>query len=52
MGTGFRVIIRLELCFPGNWLVDAQLYNTVVTAHGFVMIFFLVMPMMLGGFGN
>ena len=52
MGTGFRVIIRMELCYPGNFLVDGQLYNTVVTAHGFVIIFFLVMPIIIGGFGN
>lgn len=52
MGTGFRVIIRMELCYPGRFLVDGQLYNSVVTAHGFVMIFFLVMPIIIGGFGN
>jgi len=52
VGTGFRVIIRLELSRPMRFLKDFQLYNVVVTTHGLVMIFFLVMPMIIGGFGN
>nr|YP_009455668.1 cytochrome c oxidase subunit I [Lutraria maxima]AUH21194.1 cytochrome c oxidase subunit 1 [Lutraria maxima] len=52
LGTGFSVIIRSELAMPGEGMLDGQLYNLVVTAHALVMIFFLVMPMMMGGFGN
>ena len=51
VGTSMRVLIRTELAVPGSFLGE-QAYNTVVTAHAFLMIFFLVMPVFMGGFGN
>src|ERR1700686_1708884 len=47
------VVMRAQLMHPGNTLItDHQFYNVIITAHGLIMVFFVVMPATFGGFGN
>src|SRR5690606_8494234 len=53
LGTGLSVALRAELQQPGLQLfTDPSLYNVVVSAHCLVMVFFVLMPALIGGFGN
>ena len=53
IGGLFSVIMRLELQSPGmQFVADGQVWNVLITAHGLIMVFFVVMPALIGGFGN
>ena len=54
IGGLMSVLMRIELMTPGDHLLHGnhQLYNVIITAHGLIMVFFVVMPAMIGGFGN
>jgi cytochrome c oxidase subunit 1 len=53
VGGGLSIMMRIELAHPGvHYFSGGQQWNAVVTAHGLIMIFFVVMPAMIGGFGN
>jgi cytochrome c oxidase subunit 1 len=53
IGGLMSVVMRAQLMYPGNELItDHQFYNVLITAHGLIMVFFVVMPATFGGFGN
>eukprot|EP00920_Eleutheroschizon_duboscqi_P020466 GHVT01048480.1.p1 GENE.GHVT01048480.1~~GHVT01048480.1.p1 ORF type:complete len:459 (+),score=-77.74 GHVT01048480.1:438-1814(+) len=54
-GTLLSIIMRLELYHSGTRTIaieNLNYYNTAITLHGLLMIFFLVMPSLYGGIGN
>ncbi len=54
VGGAMSVLLRIELQSPGEGILggDHQLYNVLVTGHGLIMVFFMAMPALIGGFGN
>ena len=53
VGGALSILMRMELAAPGMQIFGGgQMWNTVVTAHGLIMVFFMIMPAFIGGFGN
>lgn len=55
VGGAFSVMMRLELQEPGLQFISSggeHVWNVWITAHGLIMVFFVVMPGLIGGFGN
>jgi cytochrome c oxidase subunit 1 len=53
VAVAMSMLMRLELAQPGlQYFADGQAWNAWVSTHGITMIFFVVMPALIGGFGN
>src|SRR5712672_2392791 len=53
IGASMSIAIRMELQNPGIQIFhESHQFNVFTTAHGLIMIFFMMMPAMIGGFGN
>jgi len=67
IGGAISGIMRAELMEPGIQIINqgwplgpgtakfdewVHHWNVLITAHGLIMVFFMVMPAMIGGFGN
>ncbi len=68
IGGGISGLMRLELAEPGIQYLQGwasmmagkeasmdeayHMWNVLITAHGLIMVFFMVMPAIIGGFGN
>jgi cytochrome c oxidase subunit I len=53
IGGALSIAMRLELAEPGmQFFANPHTFNAFVTGHGLIMVFFVVMPGLIGGFGN
>lgn len=54
IGALFSIVFRMELMQPGDQIFDGnyQLFNVFITAHALIMVFFMIMPGLVGGFAN
>ncbi len=57
IGGFLAYVFRYNLAFPGENIplfgqLAANQYNTFITCHGMIMVFWVAMPILLAGFGN
>jgi len=53
-GAALATFMRMELAMPGSLFFrgDSLRYLQVITAHGLIMVFFVVVPIFFGAFAN
>ena len=55
LGSLYSILLRLELYGSSNRIISPEnqyFYSLSYTLHGILMIFYMVMPVMIGGLGN
>ena len=59
LAVGMSLYMRIELMDPGvqymlkeDGTPNGHLWNVLITGHGILMMFFVVIPALFGGFGN
>ena len=55
IGSIYSMVLRVELYGTGVRIISPEnqyFYNLVFTLHGILMIFYMVIPVLYGGFGN
>jgi cytochrome c oxidase subunit 1 len=63
VGGGLAMLVRYKIAWPGaalpvlggafpDGVMDNQFYNMAFTMHASIMIFLVVIPVLVGGFGN
>ncbi|MFQ6028207.1 MAG: cbb3-type cytochrome c oxidase subunit I [Dehalococcoidia bacterium] len=52
LSTGVTLVFRVHVANPEGELLDSATYNSFVTMHGTLMVFWVAMPILLGFFGN
>ena len=54
VGMVLATLIRLEFAYPGVGIFagDSLQYLSMATAHGVIMVFFMIIPLLFGAFAN
>ena len=52
LGLRFRLLIRIKFLEPYYNVISTDCYKYLATNHGILMIFFFLMPILIGGFGK
>ncbi|MEO1997560.1 MAG: cbb3-type cytochrome c oxidase subunit I, partial [Planctomycetaceae bacterium] len=52
LGSALALIIRFQLAWPDQQVIRPETYLSIVTMHGTLMLFFVVSPILISGFGT